>query len=63
VIVQKIPSERKPDLAAFEHTLRQRQQARSHQPRSQEEIDDCLDLEKKVSTREFSLVISNALID
>ena len=46
VIVQDIPSERKPDLAAFEHALRQRQQARGHQPRSPEEVNDYLNAER-----------------
>ena len=46
VIVQEIPSEPKPDLAAFEQTLRQRQQTRGHQPRGHEEINDYLNAER-----------------
>jgi hypothetical protein len=46
VIVEQISAEPKPDLAAFERALRERQQARGHVPRTREEIDAYLNAER-----------------
>jgi len=46
VTVEQIPGEAKPDLAAFERSLRERQQARGHVPRTKEEIDAYLNAER-----------------
>jgi hypothetical protein len=39
VIVEQVPNAPKADLAVFERTLRERQTARGHVPRTKEEID------------------------
>jgi hypothetical protein len=46
VIVEQLPTGPKPDLSAFELTLRERQRARGHLPRTKEEIDSYLAAER-----------------
>ncbi len=46
VIVEQVAGDTKPDLAAFEQTLRARQAARGHVPRTKEEIDAYLNAER-----------------
>jgi hypothetical protein len=47
VILEQVPTGPKPDLAAFEGTLRERQRARGHVPRTKEEIDSYLNAERE----------------
>jgi hypothetical protein len=46
VIVEHVPNALKTDLAAFERTLRERQTARGHVPRTKEEIEAYLKAER-----------------
>jgi hypothetical protein len=46
VMVEQLPTGPKQDLSAFERTLRDRQQARGHLPRTKEEIDAYLAAER-----------------
>ena len=46
LIIEEVPPEAKSDLATFERTLRQRQQAHGHVPRTKEEIDAYLNAER-----------------
>jgi hypothetical protein len=46
VIVEQVPTGVKPDLAAFERTLRERQAARGHVPPTKEEVDAYLNAER-----------------
>jgi len=47
VTVERLPSGPKPDLAVFERSLRERQQARGHVPPTKEEIDAYLKAERE----------------
>ncbi len=46
VVIAELEKEPKPDLAAFERLLRERQAARGHIPRTKEEIDAYLNAER-----------------
>jgi hypothetical protein len=46
VVVEPVPAAAKPDLAAFERELRERQRARGHVPPTKAEVDAYLDAER-----------------
>jgi hypothetical protein len=46
LVVEELTHEAKPDLAAFEQLLRERQTARGHVPRTKEQIDAHLSAER-----------------
>lgn len=46
VVVEELSSAAKPDLVAFEQLLRARQAARGHVPRSKDEVDGDLNVER-----------------
>jgi hypothetical protein len=46
IILEQVPNTPKADLAAFERTLRERQAARGHVPRTKEELDAYLNAER-----------------
>jgi hypothetical protein len=46
LIVEPISTDDRPSLAGFEESLRHRQQARGHVPRTKEEVDDYLRAER-----------------